>query len=137
MKKFNSGKAEAIAQTAHFGQFRRDGVTPYIRHCRQVAARVKSDEAKSVAMLHDVLEDTEMTSVELLNVGVPDEILRAVKDLTKHKNQPYDAYIERVKRNPLAREVKIADMISNLADKPTDKQIRKYALGLSILTEAS
>jgi (p)ppGpp synthase/HD superfamily hydrolase len=52
-------KVEVIATKAHEGQYRRDGVTPYIEHPKAVAARVKGDEkAEMVAWLHDVIEDT-------------------------------------------------------------------------------
>lgn len=135
-------KSLDIARKAHAGQFRRDGVTEYIAHPIDVANRVKKFglEYVCVAYLHDVLEDTLLMPYDLINQGIPKHIVEAVKILTKEKGMNYagyyfDEYLAMVKQNELARRVKIADMISNLADNPTDKQISRYANGLVYLTE--
>jgi (p)ppGpp synthase/HD superfamily hydrolase len=129
-----------LAKDAHAGQFRRDGVTPYIKHPMQVADRVRhlGHEYVCVAYLHDVLEDTKVTYSDLENEGIPENIIKAVEILSKNlynENVSYDQYLSCVKKNELARKVKIADMISNLADNPTDKQIKKYAKGLLFLVD--
>ena len=131
-----------IAQRVHAGQFRRDKVTPYINHPIDVANRVKKfgQEYMAVAYLHDVLEDTNITARDLLDSGMSADIVEAVKTLTKEKGIYYsgyyfDEYLWLVKQNEIARRVKIADMISNLADDPTDKQIARYAEGLVYLME--
>jgi (p)ppGpp synthase/HD superfamily hydrolase len=135
-------KSLDIARKAHAGKFRRDGVTEYIVHPIDVANRVKKFglEYVCVAYLHDVLEDTLLMSYDLIDQGIPKHIVEAVKILTKEKGMNYagyyfDEYLYNVRNNELARRVKIADMISNLADNPTDKQIRKYGEGLVYLTE--
>ena len=86
-------------------------------------------------MLHDVLEDTKTTAHDLLNAGIDEDVVVAVQILTKHPSRSYDEYLKLVKLNDLARHVKIADMLSNLSDSPTIKQIRKYATGLLFLIE--
>lgn len=130
-------KCRLIAISAHAGQFRRDGKTPYIEHPYTVANRVEHLGYKyvCVALAHDLLEDTKVTAHDLLTMGIEEDIVAAVQILTKHPSRSYDEYIKVVKSNELARQVKIADMLSNLADSPTIKQIRKYSQGLLFLTE--
>lgn len=125
--------AEKIARQAHHGQFRRDGVRPYIVHPEAVASRVETDHQKAVAWLHDVLEDTATTAEDLRAAAIPENIIEAVQLLTKSPNIPYADYLAKVRANELAKAVKVADMLSNLADTPTEKQILKYAKGLQIL----
>lgn len=126
--------AERIARAAHAGQFRRDGVTPYIRHPENVARRVRGNQyAEAVGWLHDVLEDTKETAASLRARGVPSKVVACVTKLTKRNGVDYDAYLAEIRADPLARKVKIADMLSNLADMPTDRQIVKYARGLLAL----
>ena len=127
-------RAEKLARSEHAGQFRRDGVTPYVRHPASVAARVAGDPvSEAIAWLHDVLEDTGMT-VEILRAkGMPEEVIAGVTALTKSKDVAYETYLLRIKSNPTAKKVKIADMLSNLSDQPTQKQIVKYAKGLLVL----
>lgn len=130
-------KCRMIAINAHAGQTRRDKKTPYIEHCYAVAKRVAhlGNKYICVALLHDVLEETKVTAHDLLTAGVDEDIVVAVQLLTKHPSRSYDEYLKLVKFNNLACHVKIADMLSNLADSPTNKQIRKYATGLLFLTE--
>ena len=128
-----------FAIMAHRGQMRRNGVTPYIEHPIDVARRVKqrggNSFAQAVAYLHDVLEDTKTTMHDLIQVGFSTDIINAVLALSKLNGIDYDEYLLLVKQNHLAREVKIADMLSNLSDAPTDKQIKKYAKGLAFLVD--
>jgi (p)ppGpp synthase/HD superfamily hydrolase len=128
-------KIRLIATTAHHGQFRRDGVTPYIKHPEAVVTRVDAEDinAQMVAWLHDVLEDTELTANQLRSMLVPDAVVTAVELMTHPDGEPYEIYLTRIKANPLATKVKIADMLTNLADTPTEQQIRKYAHGLLFL----
>jgi len=131
--------AEKIAIKAHLGQTRRDGVTPYIEHPIKVAKIVEEilgfgDDYKAVALLHDVIEDNKEYSVEeLVALGVEAGIANAVFLLTKQKGQDYLDYIQKVKNNHYAKMVKIADILANLTDSPTDKQIKKYLPALKEL----
>ena len=128
-----------IATEMHRGQFRRDGVTPYINHPMDVARRVKQrggdERAQAVAALHDILEDTEFTLHDLIQAGFDTDIINAVLALSKLNDIDYKEYLNLVKQNDLSRVVKIADMLSNLADNPTNRQIKKYAKGLAFLME--
>ncbi len=130
--------AEQIATEAHAGQFRRGGVVPYIEHPKAVVGRVGDDhEAQAVAWLHDVIEDSEHTAETLQEAGIPSHLVADISLLTKTRETDYDNYLEQVASSPVATKVKIADMLSNLADNPSKKQIRKYAKGLLRLTRDS
>ncbi len=123
--------ASSIACEAHEGQFRRGGAVPYIEHPKAVAYRVGADpDAKVVGWLHDVLEDTHVTAADLLARGIPQRLVDSVQLLTKSRETVYDVYLDRIASCPIATRVKVADMLSNLADAPSKKQIRKYAKGL-------
>lgn len=129
--------ATHIASCAHRGQVRRDGYTPYIMHPSDVAKRLarESEEVIATAWLHDVLEDTKETPKTLRAAGIPDTVVHAVEVLTKNKGVSYEEYLNGVRQNWIARKVKVADMLSNLSDSPTQKQIVKYAKGLLVLCE--
>jgi len=131
--------AEQIARVAHAKQFRRDGVTPYITHPAAVVQKLaqETDEVKSVAWLHDVLEDTQYTADDLRRSGVDEKVVDAVVRLTHIKDQSYWSYLKGVRENELSRKVKVADMLHNLSDSPTRNQIKKYARGLLVLLAKS
>ena len=101
-----------IAKTAHAGQTDKAGLD-YILHPLQVAAEMTTDEEKAVALLHDIIEDTDVTASELLARGLPDNVVEAVEALTKKHNQNYAAYLAGVKKNRLATAVKLADLKHN------------------------
>lgn len=126
-----------FAYRAHNGQTRRDCFTPYISHPRNVTEKLRgeSDEVIMTAWLHDVLEDTEETPDSMRAAGIPESVIGAVQILTKVPGEDYSVYLARVKAHPIARKVKIADMLSNLSDSPTNKQILKYAYGLILLVD--
>ena len=125
-----------IAKLAHAGQFRKDGVSPSIQHPAAVALRVKGDVmAEMVAWLHDVLEDSSMLADDLLAKGVPLGVVNAVELMSHARWEPYQEYLERIKSSDLAVKVKVADMLSNLADQPSDRAIKKYAKGLLFLLD--
>ena len=127
--------ARELAAAAHAGQFRRDGVTPYLSHPAAVAMRLKneSEEVIAAAWLHDVLEDTTTTKADLEKAGIPAPVIQAVAKLTHEDAVAYELYLTGIKGDPICKKVKIADMLSNLADSPTDRQILKYARGLTLL----
>lgn len=128
-----------FATAAHAGQFRRNGITPYISHPIQVAAIVRSNggsrDAIAAAYLHDVLEDTSATQGQIAAAGASYRVYEAVVALTHKKHEPYVDYINRVNENDLARTVKLADIESNLGDDPSDRQTAKYAQALIILNK--
>jgi (p)ppGpp synthase/HD superfamily hydrolase len=116
---------------AHAGQKRRNG-NPYIIHPIRVSQEVKSDVEKVVALLHDVLEDTKTDYATILATFGP-EAAGAVEALTHRKDEPYMDYLARVKANPIALTVKIADIADNLGDSPSDSAIEKMSKGLDYL----
>lgn len=101
-----------IARKAHEGQKDKGG-QPYINHPMAVADLVKSQTEKIVALLHDVCEDSDITIDDLRVAGFNDEVLEAVKAITKVDGESYEEYLDRVARNPVATTVKIADMTHN------------------------
>jgi (p)ppGpp synthase/HD superfamily hydrolase len=131
--------ASSIARKAHEGQFRRDGITPYITHPEAVAKSLEGEHPDVIAAtwLHDVLEDTEVTISELKNAGIPVRVIEAVALLTRWDGQPYEEYLQWITQDEIARKVKIADIRHNLSDAPTEKQIAKYGKALLILANAS
>lgn len=105
-------RAMCIAYEAHEGQRDQSGL-PYIFHPMHVAERVGDDEyAICVALLHDVVEDTDWT-LERLSGLFPDAVVQAVALLTRDPALPYEAYLEPIRGNPLASRVKLADLEHN------------------------
>ena len=112
MKQSQSEKANKIAKRAHLGQVDKAG-EDYIKHPEKVASFVKTDEEKAVAYLHDVIEDTELTLEDLYEYGFSKEVLEAVDIITKKRGEDYQSYLNSVKKNKLARAVKLADLRHN------------------------
>ena len=106
-------KALEIAKECHKGQKDKGG-HDYIGHPIRVSDRCMSEKASMTALLHDTIEDSQMTAEKLLKLGFPSDIVEAVVILTKSKGTDYDTYIEQIGTNPIAREVKIADLEDNL-----------------------
>lgn len=104
--------AEEIATKAHKGQIDKAGVE-YINHPRTVASMCDSTETKIVGWLHDVVEDTDITLDDLRTAGFPENILEALRCVTKEENYRLDEYYLRIKKNKLARAVKLADLTHN------------------------
>lgn len=106
-------KAIAIAATAHDGQFDKAGAD-YILHPLRVMMKMKETEEKIVAVLHDVLEDTNITENILYQNGFSEHVVEAIKSLSRFKNESYGEFIARVSKNKLATSVKIQDLIDNM-----------------------
>lgn len=106
-------KAISIASIAHEKQLDKGG-EPYILHPLRVMMTMTSDEGRIVAMLHDVLEDTELTLDDLRAQGLSGKILDCLDLLTHKDNDSYEAYIGRIMEDPLATQVKIADLKDNM-----------------------
>ncbi len=105
-------KAEAIARQAHASQTDKSG-KPYIGHIERVAERMDEDDARCVALLHDVLEDTDVLQEADLRQLFGDAIADGVLSVTKREGESYAVFVERAGANPLGRKVKIADLIDN------------------------
>ena len=115
---------------------------PYPFHPFHVAESMKDESTTCVALLHDILEDTDTTAQELRDLGFSKEIVDAIALMTHDKAVPYLDYIRTIKANPIARAVKISDLTHNSdlsrLDTITDKDVeraKKYKKALEILEE--
>lgn len=130
--------AEQIARKAHEGQIEEATGESYTTHLERVVALVEGDEAKAVAWLHDVLEDTRLTVFDLQEAGLPQPVLEAVLLLTRG-SETYAEYIERLRitKNRLAIDVKVADLTDHLREATTDwlndSRRRRYERALARL----
>ena len=106
-------RAIQIAVEAHRGQKDKAGA-PYILHPLRVMMSFNSEKEMTVAVLHDVIEDSDWTAEQLRDEGFSKEIILAVECVTKRKGESYEDFVERSKRNPIARKVKIADLEDNM-----------------------
>lgn len=129
-----------IAKRAHAGQVDKAG-EEYIKHPIYVASQVNTDEEKIVALLHDVIEDSDTTAEDLLGAGLPSDVVQAVQVLTKKKGETYQEYLQKVKENELSRVVKLADLkhnsdLSRLKEvKESDiKRFEKYRRAIEYLS---
>ena len=137
-------KALQIAAGAHEGQKDKDG-QPYILHPLRVMNAVEGEVAKIVAVLHDVIEDTSVTSEDLRREGFDEAVLVAVECLTHRKGETYADYVVRCKGNVIARQVKLADLEDNARPsrallrpdqiEPDTARLRKYFLAYKFLTD--
>lgn len=105
--------AIAIAVRAHKGQKDKAGAS-YILHPLRVMLKMDTEIAMIVAVLHDVVEDTAYTLVDLHAQGFPEAVVSAVESLTRLPEESYEEFIDRVKLNPIARKVKLADLEDNM-----------------------
>lgn len=105
-------KAIKFCIKAHEGQLDKSGI-PYMLHPIHVAEQMEDELTTCVALLHDVVEDTDYTIEDVKKEGFPDSVVEAVRVLTKPRNIPYMDYIKVVKTNPIAVKVKLADIEHN------------------------
>ena len=102
-----------LAVEKHKNQTDKAG-NPYILHPLHVMENVNSKEGKIVAILHDIIEDTDVTEDYLLKIGLSKRIVDAVVALTRSEDIDYQEYIKTLSSNPLAKEVKLADLEHNM-----------------------
>ena len=132
-------KAMNLAYNAHHGQFDKGGV-PYIFHPIHLAEKMDDEISTCVALLHDTVEDTNVTLEELAQ-SFPREIVEAVDLLTHREGVEYFDYVRAIKNNPVAVKVKLADLRHNGDPKRicnqgnAEKRNAKYAAARKILTE--
>jgi len=106
-------KAIHIAAKAHEGQRDKAG-QPYILHPLRVMFSMRNETERICAVLHDVIEDSDISLEYLKEVGFSEEILVALEALTKCANESYDDFIDRVVKNKIASKVKLADLTDNM-----------------------
>ena len=129
-------EAKFACLIAHEGQVDKCG-EPYHLHPFAVADMVEGEERKAVAYLHDVVEDTETTLEQLADMGFSANIVEAVDAITRRDGEEYMDYITRVKVNPIATDVKVADLKHNMNPNrrgATRRMLERYASALAELT---
>lgn len=109
----NLQRAIEIAVESHRGQLVKSG-EPYITHPLTLMLSLQTEEEQIVAVLHDVVEDTDVTMDDLKREGFSANAIKAVELLTHESTVAYDDYIQEVGGNPLARTVKLADLRHNM-----------------------
>ena len=136
----SSKKAMKIAYEAHKGQLDKSGV-PYIYHPIHLAEQMQTEDECIVALLHDAVEDTDIT-FEQLEKEFSYTIIQALKLLTHDDSVEYLDYVRNLKNNQIARKVKLADLHHNKdvtrLEHLTQKDVmrdRKYTEAIKILSE--
>ncbi|MBQ9871933.1 MAG: bifunctional (p)ppGpp synthetase/guanosine-3',5'-bis(diphosphate) 3'-pyrophosphohydrolase [Eubacterium sp.] len=134
-------KAIRFAFQAHEGQLDRSGL-PYILHPLHLAEQMTSEDACVTALLHDVLEDTDVTVEDLRKEGFSETQIEAVELLSRSEDEDYFDYVRRIRSNALAKEVKLADLAHNrdrtrleYISEKDEKRFQKYTEAVRILTE--
>lgn len=138
-----TNKAMKIAYAAHHGQVDYNGI-PYIFHPIHLAEAMEDEISCCAALLHDVVEDTEMTMEELAK-EFPPEVIEVLKLLTHEEGTDYFDYVRSIKGNPVAVKIKLADLAHNsdqsrcVGSGVTEEKLvywkQKYAKALDILAE--
>jgi (p)ppGpp synthase/HD superfamily hydrolase len=113
-------KAIAIALRVHEGQTDRYG-RPYIIHPLTVMLQMDSEAEMTAAVLHDVIEDSETTLEDLKEEGFSPEVLEAVRLMTHEEMDSYEVYVRKLKPNPMARKIKLADLQHNMDIRRMDR----------------
>ena len=133
-------KAMKIAYDAHHGQLDKSGV-PYVYHPIHLAEQMQTEEECIVALLHDVVEDTNIT-FEQLEKEFSETVIQALRLLTHDDSVPYMDYVRKIKNNPIAKSVKLADLHHNSdvtrLDEISEKdklRNKKYSEAIKILSE--
>lgn len=105
-------KALKLCFEAHKDQLDKSGM-PYVFHPFHVAEQMPDENTTVVALLHDVVEDTEYTLDDLRNLGFNSKVINAIALLTHDPNVPYEEYLKRIKTDEIAKTVKLADIMHN------------------------
>lgn len=134
-------KAMKLCFEAHKEQIDKSGM-PYVFHPFHLAEQMTDEATTIVALLHDVVEDTEITFEDLKEEGFSDEIINALKLLTHDKDTPYMEYVGEIKKNNVSTKVKLADLRHNsdlsrfdVIDEKALKRKEKYEKAIKLLTK--
>lgn len=135
-------KALKLCFDAHRDQLDKSGL-PYVFHPFHLAEQMDSENAVILALLHDVVEDSPYTHEDLQQMGFPQPVLEALRLLTHDDAEPYEDYVARIVHNPLARQVKLADLRHNsdlsrldTVDEWTLQRNAKYQRAIAVLMAA-
>ncbi len=134
-------KALKLCFDTHKDQVDKSGM-PYVFHPFHLAEQMDDEMSTVCALLHDVVEDSEMTFDGLSDMGFPSEVIEVLRLLTHEDEVPYMDYVREIKNNPVARKVKLADLKHNSdstrVDQVDDRMLRrweKYREAIRILSE--
>lgn len=134
--------AKQLAKVYHKGQVDKAGVDYFTGHISTVVNGVETNEEKTVAYLHDIIEDTKLTKEDLLHLGFSEKLVNAVVALTKDKKVKYEDYLKNVKNNKLAKVVKLSDLSNNMdlsrlneITEVDEKRLEKYKKAFQYLSE--
>ena len=106
-------KAITIACEAHQGQSSING-EPYILHPLRLLIKAKSNEERIIAILHDVIEKTNISLLDLKNKGFDQNIISSIDSLSRRRNESYIEYIERLMQNKISVKIKLLDLVDNI-----------------------
>lgn len=134
-------KAMKLCFKAHKEQVDKSGI-PYVFHPIHLAEQMEDEDTTVVALLHDVIEDTEYTIKDLEDMGFNQNVIAAISLMTHAEGVPYMDYVAQIKENPFAKIVKLADLkhnsdISRLdtVDAKAMARVEKYAKAIQLLSE--
>ncbi len=137
----NTKMAMKLCFEAHKDQKDKSGL-PYVFHPFHVAEQMPDEKTTIVALLHDVIEDTPYTLQDIRDMGFEQDVLDALALMTHDKNVPYMDYVAKIKSNPIARTVKLADLRHNSdltrLDEVSDAalmRVEKYRAAMQLLSE--
>jgi len=132
-------KAMKLCFEAHKDQVDKSGM-PYVFHPFHLAEQMQNEKTTIVALLHDVIEDTDYTLEDLRSAGFDNEIIEALRLMTHDDSVPYMEYVNAIKSNPIASAVKLADLEHNsdlsrldVIDEKALKRKEKYATAIALL----
>ena len=134
-------KAMQLCYRAHRDQVDKSGI-PYVFHPIHLAEQMTDEDTTVVALLHDVVEDTHYTLEDLASMGFSRQVLDAIGLMTHADGVPYMDYVAKIKENPIARAVKLADLRHNsdltrldTVDDKAKARAQKYAQAIALLKE--
>lgn len=132
-------KALNLCFEAHKEQRDKSGM-PYVFHPFHHAEQMHDEDTTCVALLHDLIEDTDYTLYDLKEMGFSERILSAIELMTHDSTVPYMDYIRRIKTNPIAKNVKLADLRHNsdmtrlnIITQRDEERAKKYLAAIEIL----
>jgi guanosine-3',5'-bis(diphosphate) 3'-pyrophosphohydrolase len=132
-------KALLLSFNAHKDQVDKGGL-PYVYHPFHLAEQMDTEEAVAVALLHDVVEDTDYTIEDIIAMGFPKSVTDALALMTHDDTTPYMDYVAKIKSNPIAKAVKLADLRHNsdtsrlnIIDEKVLRRVQKYHDAIMLL----
>lgn len=134
-------KAMKLCFLAHRDQVDKTGI-PYVFHPIHLAEQMTDELTTVCALLHDVVEDSDYTFADLETMGFPHRVIEVLGLLTHEDSVPYMDYVRKIATDPVAKQVKLADLRHNsdltrldTVDEKALARVEKYARAMKILTE--